>query len=430
MCHVRLLGKRTSLLCMLGMTSSFFLAEIIVGYLTNSTALIADSFHMLSDVLSIIIGFLAVVYSKKDSKINTYGWARAEVVGALSNAVFLLALCFSIVMDAIQRLVVIEPIDQPLLVIIVGSVGLLINLIGLVLFHGHSHGHDHSHDHGHDHSHGHQHNHDHKSNDSDNGDVEKVKQHGDSQLNMKGVFLHVLGDALGSVVVIISALIIYFVEEDWRYYADPVMTLVIAGIIMYTTIPLLKQSAMILLQTPPPHIKKDELMVKVKQIEGVLSIHELHVWQLSGNCTIASAHVTMHGQDDFVETAKKLNQVFHDIGVHSVTLQPEVYDCEEGKWKCGVRSCPYASKSGTGALQQANEIILSLYDDSCTSSSAGNAQNGNETCLLSCVSEHCQEYQCCTSNSNGQPKLNTKSKNLSGNVNNIEAGVINDIITS
>ena len=64
------------------------------------------------------------------------------------------------------------------------------------------------------------------------------------------------------------------------------------------------------------------------------------------------------------------------------------------------------------------------------SSSAGNAQNGNETCLLSCVSEHCQEYQCCTSNSNGQPKLNTKSKNLSGNVNNIEAGVINDIITS
>ncbi|XP_076809895.1 uncharacterized protein LOC143452723 isoform X2 [Clavelina lepadiformis] len=454
MCHVRLLGKRTSLLCMLGMTSSFFLAEIIVGYLTNSTALIADSFHMLSDVLSIIIGFLAVVYSKKDSKINTYGWARAEVVGALSNAVFLLALCFSIVMDAIQRLVVIEPIDQPLLVIIVGSVGLLINLIGLVLFHGHSHGHDHSHDHGHDH--GHQHNHDHskqckislaniyrffritiklvsfliaESNDSDNRDVEKVKQHGGSQLNMKGVFLHVLGDALGSVVVIISALIIYFVEEDWRYYADPVMTLVIAGIIMYTTIPLLKQSAMILLQTPPPHIKKDELMAKVKQIEGVLSIHELHVWQLSGNCTIASAHVTMHGQDDFVETAKKLNQVFHDIGVHSVTLQPEVYDCEEGKWKCGVRSCPYASKSGTGALQQANEIILSLYDDSCTSS-AGNAQNGNQTCLLSCVSELCQEYQCCTSNSNGQPKLNTKSKNLSGNVNNIEAGVINDIITS
>ena len=127
----------------------------------------------------------------------------------------------------------IEPIDQPLLVIIVGSVGLLINLIGLVLFHGHSHGHDHSH------GHGHQHNHDHskrckinlaniyrffrisinlvsfliaESNDSDNGDVEKVKQHGGSQLNMKGVFLHVLGDALGSVVVIISALIIYFVE--------------------------------------------------------------------------------------------------------------------------------------------------------------------------------------------------------------------------
>ncbi|CAK8685191.1 unnamed protein product [Clavelina lepadiformis] len=426
MCHVKLLGERTSLLCMLGMTSSLFLAEIIVGYLTNSTALIADSFHMLSDVLSLIIGFLAVVYSKKDSKINTYGWARAEVVGALSNAVFLLALCFSIVMDAIQRLVVIEPIDQPLLVIIVGSVGLLINLIGLVLFHGHSHGHDHSH------GHGHQHNHDHKSNDSDNGDVEKVKQHGGSQLNMKGVFLHVLGDALGSVVVIISALIIYFVEEDWRYYADPVMTLVIAGIIMYTTIPLLKQSAMILLQTPPAHIKMDELMVKVKQIEGVLSIHELHVWQLSGNCAIASAHVTMHGEDNFVETAKKLNQVFHDIGVHSVTLQPEVYDCEEGNWKCGVRSCPYAPKSGTGALQQANEIKdtshIFIEDASCTSY-ASDANSESETCLLSCVSDHCQEFQCCSPNSNGQSKLSTKSKNLSGNANDVEFGIINDLFT-
>ena len=71
--------------------------------MTNSTALVADSFHMLSDVLSLIIGFLAVLFSRKDSKHNTYGWARAEVLGALANAVFLLALCFSIIVSAIQR---------------------------------------------------------------------------------------------------------------------------------------------------------------------------------------------------------------------------------------------------------------------------------------------------------------------------------------
>ena len=181
------------LLCMLSLTFGFFLVELIVGNITNSVALVADAFHMLSDVISLVIAIVAVRVSKRRSDINTYGWVRAEVVGANINTVFLLALCLTIVFDAIKRFFNPEQIKNVNLLLIVGSVGLGINIIGLFLFqgfHGHSHGgggsHGHSHggggSHGHPHgggsSHGHshadnshEHSHNHKDTDS-NEDIE------------------------------------------------------------------------------------------------------------------------------------------------------------------------------------------------------------------------------------------------------------------
>lgn len=151
----RLCGKTGSVLSMLFMTSSFFLVEIIVGYATNSMALVADSFHMLSDIMSLIIGFFALRYSKRSQRTerNTFGWQRAEVLGALVNAVFLIALCFSILVESLKRIVEPEEINNPILVLIVGTVGLLVNVIGLILFHRHGHGHSHGGG-GHGHSHG------------------------------------------------------------------------------------------------------------------------------------------------------------------------------------------------------------------------------------------------------------------------------------
>lgn len=151
----RFCGKTGSVLSMLFMTSSFFLVEIIVGYATNSMALVADSFHMLSDVLSLLIGFFALRYSKRSQRTerNTFGWQRAEVLGALVNAVFLIALCFSILVESLKRLVETEEIHNPILVLIVGVAGLLINVVGLILFHKHGHGHSHGGG-GHGHSHG------------------------------------------------------------------------------------------------------------------------------------------------------------------------------------------------------------------------------------------------------------------------------------
>lgn len=165
------------LLCMLSLTFGYFLVELIVGNITNSVALVADAFHMLSDVISLVIAIVAVRVSKRRSDINTYGWVRAEVVGANINTVFLLALCLTIVFDAIKRFINPEPIENVNLLLIVGSVGLGINIIGLFLFqgfHGHSHGGGGSHgggsSHGHSHadnSHEHSHNHTHADNNDD-----------------------------------------------------------------------------------------------------------------------------------------------------------------------------------------------------------------------------------------------------------------------
>lgn len=153
----RLCGKTGTVLWMLSLTSSFFLVEIVVGYSTNSMALVADSFHMLSDVMSLIIGFVALRYSKRSQRTdrNTFGWQRAEVLGALVNAVFLIALCFSILVESLKRLIEVEQITNPTLVLIVGAAGLFINVIGLAMFHQHGHGHSHGgggHGHGHSHT--------------------------------------------------------------------------------------------------------------------------------------------------------------------------------------------------------------------------------------------------------------------------------------
>ena len=169
------MSHRASFISMIALTLTFFFVEIIVGYATNSMALVADSFHMLSDVVSLFVGYIALRYSKAGTTNGryTFGWARAEVLGALVNAVFLVALCFSIFVEALKRIIIPEAIEQPKLVLLTGAIGLFVNLIGLFLFHqtghGHSHGvggsHGHSHGGGGGHSHnnhGHSHGHNNK----------------------------------------------------------------------------------------------------------------------------------------------------------------------------------------------------------------------------------------------------------------------------
>jgi len=345
----RYTGKRCRLLSMFGLTTTYFVVELVVGHLTNSMALIADSFHMLSDIAALIIAFVSVKMAPKSWDKNTYGWARAEVLGALVNAVFLVALCFSITMESLKRFYEPEDIHDPKLILTVGALGLVVNLLGLCLFHehgghGHSHGGGHSHDRGtHSHisalatregegekndnanltsvtvqsgkEHGHQHGHSHKHGEADTG----------GNLNMRGVFLHVMADALGSVIVIISAVIMWQAPE-WPYtvYVDPALSLFMVMLMMWSVWPLLIESALILLQTVPTHIDIEKLKRKLlENIDGILAVHEFHIWQLAGDRIIASAHIRCLNLSEYMKIAENVKEFFHNEGIHSTTIQPE-----------------------------------------------------------------------------------------------------------
>lgn len=214
-------GKKCRLMTVMWLTTFFFFVEIVVGYVTNSMALVADSFHMLGDIAALVIAYLSIKMSPKKWSKNTFGWARAEVLGALVNAVFLVALCFSITIEACKRFIEVEHIHEPILLVLVGVIGLIVNVLGLGLLYEHG---------------GHSHksltaNHDtlmHLADKDDNENnsfmyqeqravppppppVKPKSQHGHShdpsQMNMRGAFLHVMSDALGSIIVIISALV-------------------------------------------------------------------------------------------------------------------------------------------------------------------------------------------------------------------------------
>uniref|UniRef100_A0A3Q1FKN7 Solute carrier family 30 member 1a n=1 Tax=Acanthochromis polyacanthus TaxID=80966 RepID=A0A3Q1FKN7_9TELE len=402
--------NRARLLCMLSLTFGFFIVEVVVSRITSSLSMLSDSFHMLSDVIALVVALVAVRFAEKTQATNknTFGWIRAEVMGALVNAVFLTALCFTIVLEAIERFTEPHEIDSPEVVAGVGAAGLLINLLGLCLFHGHA-GEGHGHSHG-GHSHGGKNKRSKagKSQKAGNGssgeetnnlvgnhnspgetrprneinckDSAEVQMNGNthfdeldhehdssSQLNMRGVFLHVLGDALGSVIVVVNALVLIFVWQPckadetcvnpcinshstdhkhvnqtlvdllegptvtpvktagpcWVLYLDPTLCLIMVCILLYTTYPLLKESALILLQTVPKQINMHRVNERLLSLDGVLAIHELHIWQLAGSRIIATAHIKCHDPTSYMEVAKRIKDFFHDEGIHATTIQPE-----------------------------------------------------------------------------------------------------------
>lgn len=376
----RYTGKKCRLISMFWLTTFFFLVEIVVGYVTNSMALVADSFHMLSDVAALVVAFLSVKMSPKKWSKNTFGWARAEVLGALVNAVFLVALCFSITVEACKRFIEVEEIHEPKLIVVVGTLGLLVNVVGLFLFAGHG-GHGHSHGGGIGRSHtrltqlvsvGAM---DDNENDetfrppiSDKGHVHNGHVHTNSaQMNMRGVFLHVLADALGSVIVIASAMVVWLTDWEFRFYMDPALSILMVVLILRSVWPLLQESALILLQTVPTHIQVDAIQRRLlDKVDGVLAVHEFHVWQLAGDRIIASAHIRCRNLSEYMKIAEKVKEFFHNEGIHSTTIQPEfveitefsedkvqeaptedcVLDCPKTDKPCTLSTCCGPSKHG------------------------------------------------------------------------------------
>lgn len=144
-------------------------------------------------------------------------------------------------------------------------------------------------------------------------------------MNMRALLLHVLGDALGNVGVIATGLIIWLTTWSFKSYFDPIISLVITVIIFSSALPLVRSASFILLQGVPSTVSIEEVRSSILEIDGVLSLHELHIWQLSESKIIASVHVMASRNHDFMPVAAKIRKALHLRGIHSSTIQPEYH---------------------------------------------------------------------------------------------------------
>jgi len=342
----------------------------------------------------------------------SYGWARTEILGGLTNGCFLLSLCLYVSLEAIPKLIrpetskELQEADGGYLFIAIAGAGLIVNIVGTIIFaavgvahghshshghgHGHGHGHapalaegfgalaqeehkheEHEHEHGHDHKHAghehdHEHGHDHKHDDHDGhehkksikktnstGDIpikaknKKGKDHkhkhgeehkhkhedheghssrrklSEMDVNTWAVFIHFLGDAISSLFVLATGLLLHFFQAGWTKYIDPVSSLFIVLLIVTTTIPLVKRCSMILLQSVPSEIDLEAVRLRTSTVRGVVSVHDLHVWQLVDGMIIASVHLMIEEGTDVGNVVYQVKQIFHTYGIHSSAIQPE-----------------------------------------------------------------------------------------------------------
>lgn len=336
----------------------FTFVELTYGAWTNSLGLISDGFHMLFDCSALVMGLYAAVMSRwKATRLFPFGYDRVEVLSGFINGLFLVVIAIFVFTEALGRLF--EPPDvKTERLLTVSVLGLLVNLIGILAFqsslsHGHSHGglsHGHSHgggggsshgqshgggSHGHSHSagshsggsssHGHSHGgHSH----AGHGDSCQQSGSGHSQghahhnTNMEGVFLHVLADTLGSVGVIVSSLLIQ--NFGWKI-ADPICSLFIATMILLSVIPLLRETAVILLLRTPTDMDSslEEAFQKVLTVDGVISYRWPHLWSHTSTKVMATLHVQISMSAVEQRVISQISSILKDAGVHSVEVQAE-----------------------------------------------------------------------------------------------------------
>ena len=306
----------------------FMTIEIIGGYLANSIAIMSDAAHLLSDLLGFLISIVSIYISRKVAKNNmSYGYHRAEIIGALVSIILIWALTLWLLYEATLRMITLPQVDG-FIMIIIAIIGFSFNVImGLVLAKSgvpHSHGlkkcdHDHDHEHHHDHEHKH-HEKEHSSDEEEIGlHTEDEHEHGNTNVNLRASFIHVLGDALQNIGVLIAGIIIYFFPK--YSIADPICTYIFSIIVGFTTINILKDCIFVLMEGSPVDVDIVQLEMDLKEIKGVQQIHDLHVWSLSIGKTNLSCHICCDNPQKTLRKAKKMIQKKYKID--HITIQVE-----------------------------------------------------------------------------------------------------------
>lgn len=270
----------STLLAALLLTFAFAGVEALAGWWAGSLALLADAVHMLTDGSSLALAAAAAWLARRPPSLrHSYGFARAEVLAALVNSVLMLVLLGFIVHEAIGRIGTPRDI-QGGTVVGVAVIGLMVNLV-----------------------------------------VAWLLSRGAQTLNSRAAMLHVLGDALGSVAAIVAGLVILI--TGWTPI-DPLLSMLVAALILVSALRLVHEAVHILMEGVPFDLQLDTIGRELAALDGVLRVHDLHVWTLASGSIALSAHVEVRTLDDWpriLDAARHVLDAHH--GIHHVTLQPE-----------------------------------------------------------------------------------------------------------
>lgn len=278
-------GRNTNkkmLIIALVLTTGFMFAEIFGGILSNSLALLSDAGHMFSDAFSMALSLIAILLSAKPPSLKrTYGFFRFEILAAFINGITLAVIAVYIYYEAYQRIIS-PPEVQSNIMLVIAILGLLVNIAAMwILTRGDTSG----------------------------------------NLNMRSAFLHVIGDMLGSVGAIAAGLLIMFF--GW-YIADPIISVIIATLILLSGWRVTKESVHILTEGSPRHIDLKELEEELVKIDGVISVHDLHVWTITSRMEALSCHIVIDPPANHQEILLAAQKMIRDIyGINHTTLQLE-----------------------------------------------------------------------------------------------------------
>lgn len=271
------------------LTLVVLVAEAIGGVLSNSLALIADAGHVLTDAGALALSLFVAWFARQPvTARRTYGYLRWEILAALINGATLLMLSAWVVYEAISRFRAPEPVAGGLM-LVVATAGLIANAVAAWLLH-------------------------------------PVHR---SSLNVRGAYLHIMGDLLASVGTIIAAIVIQL--TGWLA-ADPLASLFTTALIIRGAWALVRESVDVLLESTPSHIALPEVRAALQAIPGVESVHDLHVWTVTSGVVAMSAHAIVREPERQQGVLERAYEVLHPLGIHHVTVQieqREIVDCEQ-----------------------------------------------------------------------------------------------------
>jgi cobalt-zinc-cadmium efflux system protein len=279
------------LLWALAISAVYFIAELVAGFATNSLALLSDAGHMLSDIGAMALSLFAFRMAKRPATHqSTYGFHRVEILAALFNGLTLWLIVGVIFAAAYNRFAQ-PPVVESFGMMIVAVFGLLVNIAAAAILHG-----------------GHRHN-----------------------LNLRGAFLHVVSDAVGSVGAIAAGVIM--LTTGW-YLADPLISIFISGLILFSSWSLVKDALSVLMQSVPKGIRLEEVRLTIEAVDGVSKVHDLHIWAVTSDIFTLSAHAVVANGEDFHQVLNNIEDMLKErFNIEHTTIQLETESREEKEFK-------------------------------------------------------------------------------------------------